>query len=825
MIGQKIERKRLRDAALDARLNYFHHMAQHTGITGDDGTTLLGAQYDHLQTVRSGAVLVDYLRGETAVNTTEEKQPLAPFGWSLSQRSAIANALSHKISIIQGPPGTGKTQTVLNIIANVVLEGKTVAVVSNNNSATDNVYEKLQTQHLEFIAARLGSRENKQAFIDKQSAPPYAMLRDWLLDDDAAERKRDELRRLDRESAQLLAKKNMLATLTAELDELTVEREQFHRAGRQLASELPLLTRRAVGMRQLLDAWHRLQSTQGTVSYNIYRFWWRLYLIIFYGKRRNGCFRQQPSLLIRSLQAAYYQARVKELQEEIAGVKRELERGRLDEKMQRHRELSMEVFRSRLARYYRSFAPGGPYTIEDLRRRTGEFVRDYPVILSTTHSLRSSLSQHHIYDYVIVDEASQVDLVTFALALSCARRVVVVGDSKQLPNVIDSSTKFIDGQLARVYEIDDPYRVAKHSALSSIVALFGNTVPSQLLREHYRCHPKIIGFCNKMFYNNQLIVLTPPDDTAPAPLKVYETVAGNHARDNHVNQRQIDVTLGEVVPNEGLDLAGGQVGIVTPYRNQAAAMQAALRDSGLGESVLAATVDKFQGRERDVMIMQTVDNQITDFASNPQRLNVAVSRARRQLILVTNGNHHVSRTGIDELVNYIKYNNYQIVSTKTRSVFDYLYTAYYKHRKLRQVSKYYSENLAFDMIEQVIAYSGLGNLRCVVGYPLKYLCDLDMLTGRELSYASNGLTRVDFVIITQTAKLPVLAIEVDGYHYHHNPKQQERDGLKDALLARAGIPLLRLATTGSGEYEKVMAALKLYGSRGFSVGVSAQKEL
>lgn len=45
------------------------------------------------------------------------------------------------ISVIEGPPGTGKTQTILNIIANIVMEGKNVAIVSNNNSATRNVLE------------------------------------------------------------------------------------------------------------------------------------------------------------------------------------------------------------------------------------------------------------------------------------------------------------------------------------------------------------------------------------------------------------------------------------------------------------------------------------------------------------------------------------------------------------------------------------------------------------------------------------------------------------------------------------------------------------
>ena len=53
--------------------------------------------------------------------------------------------------MIQGPPGTGKTQTILNIIANILVQGKTVMVVSNNNSATANVLEKLQKYGLDLF--------------------------------------------------------------------------------------------------------------------------------------------------------------------------------------------------------------------------------------------------------------------------------------------------------------------------------------------------------------------------------------------------------------------------------------------------------------------------------------------------------------------------------------------------------------------------------------------------------------------------------------------------------------------------------------------------
>ncbi len=91
---------------------------------------------------------------------------------------AVKAALTNQISVIQGPPGTGKTQTILNIIANLLRDKKSVLVVSNNNSATENVLEKLVKDGLDFLVASLGKKENKEAFIANQP-PLNPQLQTW----------------------------------------------------------------------------------------------------------------------------------------------------------------------------------------------------------------------------------------------------------------------------------------------------------------------------------------------------------------------------------------------------------------------------------------------------------------------------------------------------------------------------------------------------------------------------------------------------------------------------------------------------------------------
>lgn len=107
-----------------------------------------------------------------------------PFGCNSSQKKAVENALRNQVSIIQGPPGTGKTQTILNIIANLLIQGKTILVVSNNNSATANVKEKLAKYGIDFIVATLGSHDNKETFIKEGQPPIPENVKDWGIEEE-----------------------------------------------------------------------------------------------------------------------------------------------------------------------------------------------------------------------------------------------------------------------------------------------------------------------------------------------------------------------------------------------------------------------------------------------------------------------------------------------------------------------------------------------------------------------------------------------------------------------------------------------------------------
>ena len=493
------------------------------------------------------------------------------------------------------------------------------------------------------------------------------------------------------------------------------------------------------------------------------------------------------------------------MESEKRKLTRKLEHYAFDAKMDELTKKSLRLFRAELAARYPWKGTRKRFEEGDFRRNSAEFTREYPVVLSTTYSIKGTLSIEHVYDYLIVDEASQVDLTTGVLAFSCARNIVIVGDMKQLPNVLTEDDIRTSDDIWAKYSLDERYRFSTHSLLSSALETWQNA-PVTLLREHYRCHPKIINFCNQKFYHGQLIIMTKDHDESDV-LTMYRTAAGNHAR-GHLNQRQIDVIQQEVLPR--LNQQNFQsIGIITPYRDQVAAIR-----KQLGGAYEVDTVHKFQGREQDAIILTSVDNVITDFVDDPHMLNVAVSRAVHSLTVVTSQDPRNDQTNYGDLTRYIEYNNFEVIQSQVYSVFDMLYQGYAEQRrtylrKHRRVSEYDSENLMYSVIQEVLSEEAFSSIGCAVHVSLAALVkDYEPLTEEERRYARNPLTHIDFLLFRQMDKQPVLAIEGDGTSCHEaGSTQAGRDEKKNRIMEKCGVPLLRLRTDGSGEREKIRDAL------------------
>ena len=812
----KVYKSCLTDSNSKDIFQYLKQIADANALQGDDNTSLLSKQYAKIDFIDDTTAVASYFNPAKFTPKRFGKRKLIyPFGCNASQLQAVQAAFEHQISVIQGPPGTGKTQTILNIIANILVAKQSVLVVSNNNSAIDNILEKLNKYELGFLVATLGNSENKQTFIDAQkNKKQYPNnIRTWHCPDADKSVFLDDICRQSDVLKALFAKQERLAKARQELLELDTERQHFVLAENNSVDNIQL--RKLVYADKLVPLWLEFQmfaesKQRLSKSFFVFRFvlnikWLLLKLKsrrLFSGLQRDF-FKRDMALVLSDLQIATYNARSYALRSEIESLETYLSQQNAAEAVRILSDMSMQHLKNTLYRKYIKNPVRQLFDISDLKLRPQAVLEEYLVVLSTTFSARNCLASDTVYDYVIMDEASQVSIDTGALALSCARNAVIVGDSMQLPNVITSKDKTEFEQIETTFDIADAYKCTRNSFLESVCRAVPD-ICQTLLREHYRCHPKIIEFCNRKFYGGNLVIMT-HDNGEPDVLCAIRTVEGNHARDQ-VNRREIDVIKEEVLPTISCDKS--DIGIIAPYNRQVGALC-----NAIGDSMDIATVHKFQGREKDAIIMSVVDNRITDFADDANLLNVAVSRAKQKFCLVVNGNEGLENSNIGDLLAYIEYNNFKITHSKIRSIFDYLYKQYTETRikyleSHPKVSDYASENLLYSELADIM--QNHKNCDVVCHFPLRLLIrDASLLDDEERRYVGGGLSHVDFLIYNRVSKFPILAVEVDGYRHHlEGSHQKELDDMKDRILAAYGIPLERLSTTGSNEKQRIENRLK-----------------
>lgn len=769
--------------------DYFKEIANIVSIKTEDGEALLNRAYQQILFVEKWTALYSYLNPSIKPKDKEFNSILIfPFGINQSQYQAVKNAMENQISVIEGPPGTGKTQTILNIIANLIYNGKSVAVVSNNNSATANVFEKLKQFDFDYICATLGRKENKENFIQNQNGlyPNFEYN-----ENDKLEANPNKNKELIEQLEEFFNLQNNIAINKNILSELKIEIEHFIK--QENISNLPKIRNiKSLNSQKIMNIKIRLEELKRVGIFL------KLKLILLYGIGDFRFYKKSINEIINVYDKIYYTLKEKELNEAIEKDSKRFELLSKNNIIETLKNNSISILRTYLKNKYKNKKERKIFTLEDLNKKSEKFILEYPVIFSTTYSIGKCLNKDFKFDYLIIDEASQVDLITGALALYNAKNAVIVGDRKQLPNVIPTDSLSKIEELSKKYNIASNYDYVKQSFLTSIIESL-NYVNKVLLKEHYRCHPKIINFCNKKFYNNELVILT-EDKGEEDVMKVYITVKGSHAR-GHYNQRQIDIIDKEIMPELKQKLSVDEIGIVSPYNEQKIRLQDAINN----ENIQIDTVHKYQGREKDAIIITTVNNQISEFIDDPKMLNVAITRSKRFLRLVVSRDICEKDGNINDLVKYIKYNNFEVIESNVKSIFDLLYKEnrlarlqYLKNKK--RISLFDSENIAYNEIENILK-NNYNNLGIITHIPLfRILENKNLLNKDELKYASHEWTHIDFVIYNKMDKKPSLAIEVDGYTFHKkSTAQSQRDELKNEILKKYNIPLIRLSTIGSDE--------------------------
>ena len=274
---------------------------------------------------------------------------------------------------------------------------------------------------------------------------------------------------------------------------------------------------------------------------------------------------------------------------------------------------------------------------DEIKRIENRMIKDIidtsDVILATNSSAALESISRVKFDVAIIDEASQATIPSVLIPIAKAHRFILAGDHKQLPPTIISDRA---GELSKTL-FEELIRMYSHK--------------SQLLNVQYRMNSLLMKFPNEEFYNNGL-----KSDSSVDDITINDILDGEHDEEallfidtssvdlegeTHLKdsksiinnlEAEISVKLVQDYLNDGIDV--DDIGIISPYADQVKIIQDQT-------PVEVKTVDGFQGREKEIIIISTVrsnENENIGFLRDLRRLNVAITRAKRKLIIVGNIN-------------------------------------------------------------------------------------------------------------------------------------------------------------------------------------------
>lgn len=260
------------------------------------------------------------------------------------------------------------------------------------------------------------------------------------------------------------------------------------------------------------------------------------------------------------------------------------------------------------------------------------------------------------FDMVIIDEASKSTPPDIILPMLKAKKIVLVGDHKQLP-------PFIDSDAYDELENDDPQlkQLIRISLFEELYEKAGDSMKTMLFRQ-YRMHRDIAALINQFYMDTDAGRLESPasefkkhccqglEISEDNHVLWYETPCGEDYYERQRNKSFYNVYETECVKKilcileKNLTENGCKksIGIITFYDAQVKLIEETIVNSGFYKrfghlSIRIGSVDKFQGMEEDIIILSFVRNNpghMIGFAKDSRRINVAMSRARELLIIV-----------------------------------------------------------------------------------------------------------------------------------------------------------------------------------------------
>lgn len=682
-----------------------------------------------------------------SVKANSETLPIALIdrNVNLDQLLAIHNAINYPVAYIQGPPGTGKTTTIINTIITAFFNNKTVLFSSYNNHPIDGVIEKLTNLKyrgytIPFPILRIASNDKipetikyiKNLLITTQNISVFT--------DALNQNKQSQIERT-RQLTELLQK----------------HEEQLDLKERRDLIEAMLSKNENMNLRLNLEGQQKNAITKRLKEIGNITDEEALALLYFDHDKLMQFINFTSVKYLKQLYEPEYKdfIEILKLQDEKEQITR----------FNKYVSVSENIIKLQ---------------------------KVFPVFCATCISTQKIGEPKLYFDMTIMDEASQCNTAVSLVPIIRGKSLMLVGDPQQLNPVITLDPN-INLELKAKYNVNDSYDYIKNSIYKAFLA---NDSVSQetLLHNHYRCAKEIIEFNNKKYYNNQLNVKSRVMYDKPL---MFCEVAENYSSDKNTAPEEVETIIKYVKNNPGK-----KIGIITPFKNQKDLIEHRLKEEHLEQEINCGTVHAFQGDEKDEILFSlaltdhTHEKTYDWLKNNRELLNVAVSRAKEKLILISS-NKELKRLhkkdeqdDLFELANYVQTNGeYKVTSRENSS-------------RALGIKPYSSET------EDAFLTTLNQALSVLIEDDSQYSVKREVQTSHLFEKLPSDCSfffraSIDFVIYKKgfrNKEFPVLAIELDGPEHHDDPKVMERDEKKKQICKDHGFTLIHVDNTYARRY-------------------------
>lgn len=690
--------------------------------------------------------------------------PITPLSLSDSQERVIKNIENNKFIAVQGPPGTGKSQTIVNLVAHLIANGKTVLVASRMDKAVDVVADRLNELGAPYLALRAG-RANYQRQLSLQLQDLLSGkvglndgVEDYIFADTKDMKQHlDILRETENKCENILKLEKKWHDLRDEIKEHSLSIGEMRYIKRLLKkSEID-----------------NVNDVIKTLSENMEK------AGFFAGLKNMSSLRQLKKILdlkdfevesetldrlkveldfvtqkwqLRKIEADIQKiGNLHVMMEQIRQLKRKQKTLAVNILKSTRREALKALLRDDKKK--RRIKVHAMSLVERRKKLQSKILEEedfkplleaFPCWCVTTYAVSDSLPlKPGMFDVAIIDEASQCDIASCFPIMYRAKKSVIVGDDKQLPH-LSFLEKAKEQSFLSQYGIPDKYQLMWRFRTNSMFDLADYySMNSVMLDEHFRSLPPVINFSNREFYSDRIRIMRKDklDDKVLDLIKVEDGKVDSDATRNLPEVEELVKVLHEIIIEDEKNNPDNptSIGIISPFRAQVEQLKISvpkvLSDYMIRKhQIEIGTAHTFQGDERDIMLISWAfannsHPQSITFIQKPNLFNVAITRAKNKCINFVS--HDVETMYEGHFRNYISYIR-EYLDRRRALANDEIDANIYKNPFEREVA---DEIRKLD--HRVLAGADIAGLSADLVVDDKFIVEIDGVEDKQKSYISN----------------------------------------------------------------------------------------